>query len=179
MITDPKTYTAIAWVMTLGILPSILLTPILIKKIQKGIIKIQTKDSSWGNIFMTSLFMGMISAFSGMVFSHLREGLKGLLPVIVLFISAAIMAICGLLIKKAKITWLEMPFGGQIARNVDLETLEGFLQKLSARTSIGEILKIKANAQNIQIVDNQLDAEEVFDYQWALDTAKVSGLLMG
>ena len=113
MITDPKTYTAIAWVMTLGILPSILLTPILIKKIQKGIIKIQTKDSAWGSIFMTSLFMGMISAFSGMVFSHLREGLKGLLPVIVLFISAAIMAICGLLIKKAKITWLEnfaMPF---------------------------------------------------------------------
>jgi len=113
MITDPKIYTAIAWVMTLGILPSILLTPLLIKKIQKGIIKIQTKDSSWGNIFMTSLFMGMISAFSGMVFSHLREGLKGLLPVIVLFISASIMAICGLLIKKAKITWLEnfaMPF---------------------------------------------------------------------
>lgn len=113
MITDTKTYSAIAWVMTLGILPSILLTPILIKKIQKGVIKIQTKDSAWGNIFMTSLFMGMISAFSGMVFSHLREGLKGLLPVIVLFISALIMAICGLLIKKAKITWLEnfaMPF---------------------------------------------------------------------
>ncbi len=107
MITDPKIYTAIAWVMTLGILPSILLTPILIKKIQGGVIKIQTKDSAWGNIFMTSLFMGMISAFSGMVFSHLREGLKGLLPVIVLFISALIMAVCGLLIKKAKVTWLE------------------------------------------------------------------------
>lgn len=113
MITDPKTYSAIAWVMTLGILPSILLTPILIKKIQKGVIKIQTKDSAWGQIFMTSLFMGMISAFSGMVFSHLREGVRGLLPVIVLFISALIMALCGLLIKKAKIKWLEnfaMPF---------------------------------------------------------------------
>lgn len=113
MITDPKTYSAIAWVMTLGILPSILLTPILIKKIQKGVIKIQSKDSSWGQIFMTSLFMGMISAFSGMVFSHLREGLKGLLPVCVLFFSAFLMGICGLLIKKAKITWLEnfaMPF---------------------------------------------------------------------
>ncbi len=113
MITDPKTYSAIAWVMTLGILPSILCTPLLIKKIQKGVIKIQTKDSKWGAIFMTSLFMGMISAFSGMVFSHLREGLAGLLPVVVLFISAFIMAICGLLIKKCKITWLEnfaMPF---------------------------------------------------------------------
>ena len=113
MITDPKTYSAIAWVMTLGILPSILLTPILIKKIQKGVIKIQTKDEKWGNIFMTSLFMGMISAFSGMVFSHLREGVQGLLPVAVLFISALIMALCGLLIKKAGWKWLEnfaMPF---------------------------------------------------------------------
>ena len=74
MITDPKTYTAIAWVMTLGILPSILLTPILIKKIQKGIIKIQTKDSAWGSIFMTSLFTGMISAFSGMVYFRADNG---------------------------------------------------------------------------------------------------------
>ena len=55
----------------------------------------------------------MISAFSGMVFSHLREGLKGLLPVVVLAVSALIMCICELLIKKWKISWLEnyaMPF---------------------------------------------------------------------
>ena len=113
MISDPKVYTAIAWVMTLGILPSIILTPILIKKVQNGIVKIQAKDSKWGDIFMTSLFMGMISAFSGMVFSHLREGVPGLLPVAVLAVSAVVMAICGLLVKKAKIAWLEnyaMPF---------------------------------------------------------------------
>ena len=77
IISDPKVYTAIAWVMTLGILPSIILTPILIKKVQNGIVKIQAKDSKWGDIFMTSLFMGMISAFSGMVFSHVTEGIKG------------------------------------------------------------------------------------------------------
>jgi len=113
MISDPKVYTAIAWVMTLGILPSIILTPILIKKVQNGIVKIQAKDSKWGDIFMTSLFMGMISAFSGMVFSHVTEGIKGFLPVCVLGISAIVMATCGLLVKKAKITWLEnyaMPF---------------------------------------------------------------------
>ncbi|MCR5188021.1 MAG: DUF5058 family protein [Treponema sp.] len=113
MIKDPKIFTAIAWVMTLGILPSVVGTPLLIKKIQKGVVRIQTKDAKWGDIFMTSLFMGMISAFSGMVFSHVREGLKGLLPIAVLVVSALIMGICGLLVKKAKITWLEnyaMPF---------------------------------------------------------------------
>ena len=113
MITDPKVYTAIAWVMTLGILPSIILTPILIKKVQKGIVKVQSKDPKWGDIFMTSLFMGMISAFSGMVFASVRDGLSGVLPIAVLVVSAIVMAICGLLVKKAKIAWLEnyaMPF---------------------------------------------------------------------
>ena len=64
----------------------------------------------WSTAFA---FMGMISAFSGMVFSHVTEGIKGFLPVCVLGISAIVMAICGLLVKKAKITWLEnyaMPF---------------------------------------------------------------------
>lgn len=112
-ITDPRAYSAIAWVMTLGILPSIVLPPLLMKKIQGGIIKIKSKDSKWGDIFMTSLFMGMISAFSGMIFAHVTEGRKGLLPVAVLAVSALVMALCGLLVKKAHWKWLEnyaMPF---------------------------------------------------------------------
>jgi hypothetical protein len=112
-VTDPSVFSAIAWVMTLGIIPSIVLPPLLIKKIQKGIVQIKTKDEKWGDIFMTSLFMGMISAFSGMVFSRVREGLPGLLPVAVLAVSALAMCICGLLVKKAHVKWLEnyaMPF---------------------------------------------------------------------
>ncbi|MCK9169974.1 MAG: DUF5058 family protein [Treponema sp.] len=112
-VSDPSVFSAITWVMTLGILPSIILPPLLIKKIQTGIVQIKTKDSKWGDIFMTSLFMGMISAFSGMVFSHVREGLRGLLPVAVLAVSAAAMCVCGLLVKKVHAGWLEnyaMPF---------------------------------------------------------------------
>ena len=112
-VTDTSVYTAIAWVMTLGIMPSIILPPLLMNKIQNGIVKIKNKDGRWGEIFMTSLFMGMISAFSGMVFSHVREGVKGLLPVSVLAFSAIMMCICGLLVKKAHIKWLEnyaLPF---------------------------------------------------------------------
>ena len=107
MVTDPKVYTAIAWVMTLGILPSIVLTPILMKKIQSGLVKIKNKDQKWGDIFMTSLFLGMISAFLGMVFGDIRSGLQGWIPIFVLLASAVIMGICGLLIKKCKMEWLE------------------------------------------------------------------------
>ena len=104
-ITDPKTYTAIAWVMTLGILPSLILPPILMKKIRGGVIKMQAKDQKWGDLFMTSLFLGMISAFLGMVFADVRTGIVGWIPSFVLLVSAALMAVCGLLIKKFK--WLE------------------------------------------------------------------------
>ena len=100
MITDPQNYTAIAWVMTLGIMPSIVLTPILMKPIQNGMVKIQAKDKKWGEVFMTSMFLGMISAFLGMVFADVRSGLAGFIPLFVLLVSAAIMAVCGLLIKK-------------------------------------------------------------------------------
>ncbi|MBQ3090478.1 MAG: DUF5058 family protein [Oscillospiraceae bacterium] len=106
-ITDPKTYSAIAWVMTLGIMPSIILPPLLMKRIQGGMIRLKQKDSKWGDIFQTSIFLGMISAFLGMVFSDVRSGLAGWIPVFVLLISAAIMAVLGLLIKKMGWKWLE------------------------------------------------------------------------
>ena len=106
-ITDPSVYSAIAWVMTLGIIPSIILPPILMKRIQGGVIKIQNKDSKWGDIFMSSLFLGMISAFLGLVFTDIREGLSGFIPVFVLLVSSLIMAIIGLIIKKFNAKWLE------------------------------------------------------------------------
>ena len=106
-ITDPKVYAAIAWVMTLGIMPSIILVPLLLKKIQKGLLNMKNKDEKWGDLFSTSLFMGMIAAFSGMVFSGVSNGLEGWIPVFVLAASAVMMGICGLLIKKCKMAWLE------------------------------------------------------------------------
>lgn len=106
-VTDPKVYSAIAWVMTLGIMPSIILVPLLLKKIQKGILKIKNKDSKWGDLFTTSLFLGMISAFLGMVFADIRMGLAGWIPIFVLLFSALLMSLCGILIKKCHLKWLE------------------------------------------------------------------------
>lgn len=106
-ITDPKVYSAIAWVMTLGIMPSIILAPILMKKIQGGMVKIKNKDSKWGDLFMSSMFLGMISAFLGMVFADVRSGIVGWIPIFVMLVSALTMAVCGLLIKKFHMKWLE------------------------------------------------------------------------
>ncbi len=119
-ITDAKVYTAIAWVMTLGIMPSIILVPLLLRRIQNGLINLKNKDSKWGDLFITSMFLGMIAAFLGMVFADIRSGLPGFIPIFVLLFSALLMAVCGLLIKKFHINWLEnyaLPFsmlGGMI-----------------------------------------------------------------
>lgn len=106
-ITDPRVYTAITWVMTLGIFPGLIWVPLFIRKIQGGLMKIKNKDSKWGDILMTALFLGMISAFLGMVFADIRSGLSGWIPIFVLLFSAFVMAVCGLLVKKCGMKWLE------------------------------------------------------------------------
>lgn len=106
-IRNPEVYTAIAWVMTLGIFPGLIWVPLFIRKIQGGLIKIKNKDSRWGDILMTALFLGMISAFLGMVFADIRSGLKGWIPIFVLLFSAFIMGICGILVKKCGMKWME------------------------------------------------------------------------
>ena len=63
LITDPVTFAAIAWVMTLGIIPGPVLVPTIGKKIENGVMRIRQKDEHWGSLFMTALFLGMISAF--------------------------------------------------------------------------------------------------------------------
>lgn len=106
-VTDPKVYTAIAWVMTLGILPSLIWVLLFIKKIQSGLMNIKKKDSKWSDHLMNAMFLGMISAFLGMVFCDIRLGLVGWIPVFVLLFSALLMGIMGILIKKCNIKWLE------------------------------------------------------------------------
>ncbi len=107
LITDPQIFAAVAWVMTLGIIPGLVLVPLFGKKIENGLVKIKSKDPKWGELFLSSLFLGMISAFLGVVFADIREGLVGWIPVFVMIISSLIMAVCGLFIKKFKIKWLE------------------------------------------------------------------------
>ncbi|MCL1854660.1 MAG: DUF5058 family protein [Clostridia bacterium] len=106
-LTDPRAFTAIAWVMTLGIISGPVLILFGLKKIQRGMIAITGKDQKWGEIVVNSLFLGMISAFVGMLFANIRTLWSGFIPIAVALSSAALMAVCGLLIKKFRWVWLE------------------------------------------------------------------------
>lgn len=106
-VTNPQIYSTIAWVMTLGILSGLIIITFFSKKIHKGLDKIQNKDKNWAQIFNTALFMGMISAFLGMIFSDITTGIVGWIPVFIMLISSIIMLICGYFVKVKKIRWLE------------------------------------------------------------------------
>ena len=107
LITDPETFSTIAWVMTLGIVPGTILVPAFGKKIENGIMRIRSKDEKWGSIFMSALFLGMISAFLGMIFATVSEGLRGWIPCFVMIASALIMCVCAVFVKLLHWKWME------------------------------------------------------------------------
>lgn len=106
-ITDPRVYSTIAWVMTLGILSGLVIVTLFLKKIQGRIESLKKRDTKWGEIALMALFMGMISAFLGMIFADVTTGLKGWIPVFVMIVSSLLMLVCGFFVKVLKVKWME------------------------------------------------------------------------
>ena len=107
--------------MTIGILIGLILVPLLTKKIQHGMIKLDSMDKKWSEIFTNAMFLGMISAFLGYVFCDVTNLFRSseylasqgvtrtacLIPVCVMLAAAIVMAALGLSAKKFKIRWME------------------------------------------------------------------------
>ena len=103
----------ITLVMTISIMVGIWLVPVIGKKLLSGMTKLEAKDKKWSEIFQNAMFIGMIAAFLGFVFCDFSmlwnpvEGIApttGLIPVCVMAVSALIMVILGLAMRKWK--WL-------------------------------------------------------------------------
>ena len=103
-------YVTIAWVMTISILLGIWLVPLIGKKLQNGMTRIENRDKRWGDILSSALFIGMIAAFLGYVFCDFgtifHGDPSGLIPVCVMIVSALVMALCGLVMKKCGWRWI-------------------------------------------------------------------------
>ena len=125
-------YVTITIVMTVSIMVGIWLVPVIAKKYQNGLVSFEKKDAKWSGILQNSLFIGMISAFVGFVFCDVSRlwtsengvfattvknadgvaetvyysSTSGLVPVLVMMISAVCMCLCGILISKLKWKWV-------------------------------------------------------------------------
>lgn len=106
-VGEPEVFSTIAWVMTLGILSGLVIITLFLKKIQGGIQGLKKRDKKWGELFITAVFMGMISAFLGMIFADVTLGLKGWIPVFVMLASALTMLVCAFFVRVLKIKWME------------------------------------------------------------------------
>ena len=97
-----------------SIMVGIWLVPVIGKKLLRGMTVLENRDAKWADIFQNAMFIGMISAFLGYVFCDFSRlwtpgdyaATSGLVPVCVMAVSAAIMVVCGLLMKKLKWAWV-------------------------------------------------------------------------
>ena len=80
-------------------------------------------------------------------------------------------------IARREIVWLEMPLAGQTLRSARSSDIKALLDKLQKKLKLGELLSMKAEAQQLQRVDCAEQADESYTYEWALDAAAVSKVL--
>ena len=103
---NSQQFVTVALVMTLGIIVGLVLVPLICKKVSNGMISFKNKDKEWSEIFQSALFMGMISAFLGFIFCDVTVLWSGWIPVLVMLVSAVMMLLCGILMKKLGWKWL-------------------------------------------------------------------------
>lgn len=80
-------------------------------------------------------------------------------------------------IKKREIIWLELPFMGQTLRSLSTLNIEALMDRLKKKLKLGELLKMKAEAQGLMMVEDASLADEVYSYEWALNPTEVNKLL--
>ena len=109
-LLDASGFVTVLFVMTFSIAFGLILTPLLTRRIQKGLKVIEKRDKKWSEIFSNSMFLGMISAFLGYVFCDFSNVFSGdtsaLIPVLVMASSAVIMVACGLAARLPKMKWM-------------------------------------------------------------------------
>jgi hypothetical protein len=80
-------------------------------------------------------------------------------------------------VQRSEIIWLELQFSGQIVQNLNTNAVENLLKKLNSKLTIGQLLQIKAEAQQLQLVETP-NADEVYTRKWAQNAAAVTRLLI-
>lgn len=128
-IADPKIFAAVSWVMTIGVILSLILIPIFLKKIQSKVGKVTNNasgENKFGDIISAATFIGLISAFIGNALAGTAPTIKengklkpvgvgaGVMSVAVLVTSVIVVVVLQALCKKFKWDKFEpfvMPLG--------------------------------------------------------------------
>ena len=66
---------------------------------------------------------------------------------------------------------------GQTLRSLSTLNIEAMLDRLKKKLKLGELLKMKADAQGLEVVQSTSLADEQYTYEWALNPTEVNKLL--
>ncbi len=111
-ITDPEAFGTVAWVMTLGSIMPLILTPLFLKRIQSRVTKALSGNKVWADVMSAAAFIGLIAAFvaravAGQGDPDITGDGAGVLSVCALVFSVILMLILSKLAALPKMKWLE------------------------------------------------------------------------
>ena len=106
-VTDPELFATIAWVMTIGSILPLILIPIILKKIQKGVSDVASKNSKWMDVMTAAAFIGRGLAGTGSKKEAIIGDGAGVLSLTALIASIGFMLFFTLINKKLKKNWID------------------------------------------------------------------------
>ena len=113
-VTSKQIFTEITWVMTLGSMLPLILIPIVLKKIQKGVSNVASKNSKWMDTMTAAAFIGLMAAFIAKGLAGMGSKTEpkigdgaGVLSLAALVFSTGFMIFFTLINKKLKKNWIE------------------------------------------------------------------------
>ena len=113
-VTDPASFSAIAWVMTIGSVFPLILLPLFLKKIQTKIGKAASGKEKWTDLMSAAAFVGLIGAFVARALAGKGEADRagdgaGVLSVLTLVTAIVVMLLLELLVDMKGWKWAQ-PF---------------------------------------------------------------------
>ena len=111
-ITDKTVFGTVAWVMTLGSIMPIILTPLFLKKIQSKVGKALSGNKTWADVMSAAAFIGLIAAFvaralAGKGAAEIVGDGAGVLSLAALVSSVLLMLLLSKIATLPKMKWLE------------------------------------------------------------------------
>lgn len=97
---DYSVFGAVMFVMSICILAGIVINIFAVEKIQTGMKTLKTKRGDWGTIVNSCFFLGIVAAFTPLIFA------SGTVYTLTFLTSMAVAAICVLLMKRFQLKWM-------------------------------------------------------------------------
>ena len=97
---DYSVFGAVMFVMSICILAGIIINIFAVEKIQNSMNKLKKKRGDWGAIFNSCFFLGIVAAFTPLIFA------SGTVYALTFLVSMGVVALCVLCMRRFRLNWM-------------------------------------------------------------------------